>query len=78
MKQYENRFVRLERGCFGFMGRAAAAYQDTIRDEAQDGWHFVQVFAPPIAGFGAAPWIDLIFEREIESSAGDVSEAPPS
>lgn len=40
-------------------------YEDVINKYTQEGWRFIQVFAPPIFGSGAATFYDLIFEREI-------------
>ena len=42
-------------------------YQKIIQEHTQQGWRFVQVFAPPIGVYGVAPYYDLIFERASES-----------
>jgi len=46
-------------------GRAKPEYRDNIVQHAQDGWRFVQSFAPAVAGV-AWGYADLIFERELE------------
>jgi len=68
-RQYEYQFVRLGEGptaaVFGVGGDATDTYQDVIREHARDGWRLVQIFAPGTAGFGAARYFELIFEREV-------------
>ncbi|MPN51023.1 hypothetical protein SDC9_198664 [bioreactor metagenome] len=39
-------------------------YEQVIEKYTKEGWRFVQIFAPPIAGNGHAVFYDLIFERE--------------
>jgi len=39
-------------------------YQEVINKHTQEGWRFVQIFAPPIFNYGKATFYDLIFERE--------------
>jgi hypothetical protein len=41
-------------------------YQKVVNEYAQDGWRLIQVFAPPIFGYGLADHYDLIFEREVK------------
>ena len=69
LKHYEYDFVRLGEGAtsavFGVGGDAQKTYHDVIREHARVGWRLVQVFAPGTAGFGAAKYFELIFEREL-------------
>ena len=68
-QRYEYKFVRLgeNRGSalFGVSGKARKTYEDTVQEHARDGWRLVQIFAPGVAGFGAAKYYELIFEREV-------------
>lgn len=38
-------------------------YQSIIHTHAEQGWRFVQIFAPATQGYGAAAYFELIFER---------------
>jgi hypothetical protein len=63
---YENKIVRINlKVGFGKM-KPEEDYQDVIRKYTQEGWRFVQVFAPAINGNGYATFYDLIFERKKE------------
>jgi hypothetical protein len=60
---YENKIVRINlRGIFE--KKPELNYEDVINKYTQEGWRFIQVFAPPIFGSGGATFYDLIFERE--------------
>ena len=49
----------------GFKGRTPREdYHRIIEDHAFEGWRLVQIFAPPISGYGVAVSYELIFERE--------------
>lgn len=63
---YEYEFVRFGEGLLGVRTVAVDQYQDVVRQYAAEGWRLVQVFAPPTTGHGRAPFIEIIFEREIE------------
>ncbi|MCK5176943.1 MAG: DUF4177 domain-containing protein [Candidatus Aenigmarchaeota archaeon] len=39
-------------------------YREIIKQRGKDGWRLIQLFAPPIAGAGDAPFIDIIFEKK--------------
>ena len=41
-----------------------ADYKEVIRQKAAEGWTFVQIFAPSIAGEGTASFYELIFRKE--------------
>ncbi|MEC1755122.1 DUF4177 domain-containing protein [Bacillus mojavensis] len=62
MKEYE--FVRVELSTM--RRRPKEDYQQIIRDYAQRGWKFIQIFAPSIDGYGAAAYFEMIFERDVE------------
>ncbi|MCK8100025.1 DUF4177 domain-containing protein [Bacillus halotolerans] len=64
MKEYE--FVRVELSTM--RRRPKEDYQQIIRDYAQKGWKFIQVFAPSIDGYGAAAYFEMIFERDVEDA----------
>lgn len=66
MRMFEYEFVRVGEGMFGVRQAAVDEYQDAIRQYAAEGWRLVQVFAPPTTGHGRAPFIEIIFERQIE------------
>ena len=63
--KYEYKFVRLGEGLFGLKREAREQYQEQIHHYAQEGWRLVQIFAPPIVGTGAAPYYELVLEREV-------------
>ena len=64
LQKYEYEFVRLGEGVMGVQKSAKQQYQQVIHDHAREGWRLVQVFAPPIAGYGSAKYFEIIFERE--------------
>ena len=68
-QRYEYKFVRLGeyRGSafFGVHDKARKTYEETVQEQARDGWRLVQIFAPGVAAFGAAKYYELIFEREL-------------
>ncbi len=62
---YEYKFVRI-----GIKGRLLRKpeqdYRSIIEEYAKNGWRFVQVFAPPIGGYGVALYFELIFEKQLD------------
>ena len=38
-------------------------YKEVIQKKSEEGWEFVQIFAPSIAGDGTASFFELIFKR---------------
>lgn len=61
---YEYDFVEI-RLKTGWKGRQPQEdYREVIARRARDGWRLVQIFAPPVAGYGAAVSYELVFERE--------------
>lgn len=63
--KYEYKFVRLGEGWLSAKRAAETAYQEQIRQHAQEGWRLVQIFAPGMGAYGAAKYYELIFEREL-------------
>ena len=63
-QKYEYKFVRLGEGWMGVKRSAKQSYQQVIHEHARDSWRLVQIFAPPIAGYGSAKYFEIIFERE--------------
>jgi hypothetical protein len=43
-------------------------YHGIVDQQAADGWRLVQIFAPPISGYGSAPYFELIFEKQKQSA----------
>jgi hypothetical protein len=66
-RAYEYKFVSVKLKGGWLSGRPKPEYRETIVEQAQDGWRFVQAFAPPVGGVGEADYADLIFERENEA-----------
>ncbi|KAA6452024.1 DUF4177 domain-containing protein [Bacillus swezeyi] len=60
MKEYQ--FVRVELSSFN--KKPKEDYQQIIHDYAQEGWKFIQIFAPGTSGYGTAAYFELIFERD--------------
>ena len=68
---YEYKFVRIEVP-FGFLGvhqKPSEDHQELIRQHAQEGWRFVQIFAPGTQGSGSVAYFELIFEKSLIQSA---------
>jgi len=62
---YEYEFVKID-FVSSFMKRIPKEhYQDVIKTYAENGWRFVQIFAPATKGYGASEYFELIFEREV-------------
>lgn len=38
-------------------------YHEIIAKHANEGWRFIQLFAPVTTGYGAASFFEIIFER---------------
>ena len=68
MKQkYEYRFVKIGEGWMGVKSSAKDQYEEIVHEYARNGWRFVQVFAPSFGTYGISKFVELIFEREIQS-----------
>ena len=60
---YEYKFARVELKT-GFLAmKPKADYQHIINEHAEDGWRFVQIFAPNISAHPNPSYFELIFER---------------
>ena len=64
-QRYEYKFVRMGEGWMGVRRQAKQEYQQVVHEHARQGWRLVQIFAPAIAGYGAAKYFEAIFEREL-------------
>jgi Domain of unknown function (DUF4177) len=64
-QKFEYKFVRLGEGFLSARSEARYDYQEQIRQQAQEGWRLVQIFAPGIGAYGAAKYYELVLEREI-------------
>lgn len=62
MDAFEYKFERIPLQGFWHHG-PARDYRQVVADHAREGWRLVQVFAPPIYGYGRALFYELIFER---------------
>ena len=61
---YEYKFERIELRT-GFLAmKPEADYHEVIKNHAEDGWRFVQIFAPITSAHPNASYFELIFERE--------------
>jgi len=63
-RHYEYKFIRLGEGLMGVRKEGRLTYQDTIHQQAREGWRLVQIFAPGIGASGAAKYYEIILERE--------------
>lgn len=61
---YEYKFIKLK--VKGIIERKTDPdYHGVVSVYAKEGWRLVQILAPPIGGYGVAPYFELIFERKI-------------
>lgn len=60
---YEYKFVKVDLS--NWNRKPKEDYQDIIRSHAEDGWRFVQIFAPTTAGYGSASYFEIIFEKSL-------------
>ncbi|MED4453066.1 DUF4177 domain-containing protein [Metabacillus fastidiosus] len=60
---YEYKFIKIELGKWN--SKPKEEYQDIIHQYANQGWRFVQIFAPATLGYGSAAYFELIFERPL-------------
>lgn len=60
---YEYKFVKIQLSAWN--RKPKEDYHDIIRTHANDGWRFVQIFAPATSGYGSASYFELIFERSL-------------
>ncbi len=64
-EEYEYEIVRVQRT--GLLNVSLTEdYREIIKEKAKNGWRLVQVFAPPLEGYGVAKFVDIIFERKLD------------
>lgn len=65
---YEYKFIKVELKTPGLLKPAEAKkdYHEIIREHAEEGWRFVQIFAPGTAIQGVAAYFELIFEKKVK------------
>jgi hypothetical protein len=64
MANYEYKFVKIKvKWGWSGAGKPEQDYHQIILQQADEGWRLVQIFAPPIWGWGQAAFYELIFER---------------
>lgn len=56
---YDYKFVKVEAN--KWTGEPKDDYKRIIAEHAEEGWKFVQIFAPPTMGY--ANYFEIIFER---------------
>ena len=62
--KYKYKFVTVElKQGFSITLKPAEDYHAIIDKHADEGWRFVQIFAPATYGTGAASYFEMIFER---------------
>lgn len=71
MASFEYKFVKISMKNALMKVEPRENYHQIIEQHAKDGWRLVQVFAPPIRGYGWADFYELIFEREISLPSND-------
>lgn len=59
---YEYKFITIELS--SWTRKPKEDYHRVIEEYARSGWRLVQIFAPPISGYGAAKAFELIFEKK--------------
>ena len=65
---YENKFIKVELKTTGLLKPAETKedYHKIIKEHAEEGWRFVQIFAPGTAIQGVAAYFELIFEKKVK------------
>ncbi len=64
MLTYKFITIDLDRGFW--MRKPSRDYHAIIEEHAKQGWRLVQIFAPPVYGYGRACSYELIFARDQE------------
>ncbi|HPO16599.1 MAG TPA: DUF4177 domain-containing protein [Candidatus Hydrogenedentes bacterium] len=64
-RRYEYHFERIKVNASFWRGNFSTDYQGLVALYAQNGWRFIQIYAPGTAKYGASKYADLIFEREV-------------
>ena len=61
---YEYKFEKIKLNWL--TSKPSRDYHDIIAQHAEDGWRFVQIFAPGIGVYGSPTYHELIFERPVK------------
>jgi len=61
---YEYKFKKLELKTGFFSMKPDHDYHEIIKEHAEDGWRFVQIFAPSTSAHPNSSYFELVFERE--------------
>ena len=64
-EKFSYKYVRIKLRGGTWNGQFDSEYQNSIDEHAAQGWRFVQAFAPAVAGYGSARFVDLIFEKRV-------------
>ncbi|ADE53306.1 DUF4177 domain-containing protein [Coraliomargarita akajimensis] len=64
-QQFEYSYIEVKLSGGYWSGAPDRAYRKIIDAKANEGWRFVQAFAPAVGGYGKASKVDLIFERKL-------------
>ena len=64
-QEFEYKFVRLGEGMMNVTREGREGYQEAVHQYAREGWRLVQIFAPPISGYGRAKYYELVLERAV-------------
>ena len=68
MKQnFEYKFVKIGEGWTGAKRGVQNQYEGVVHQHAREGWRLVQVFAPSFGVYGMSKYVELIFEKEMQS-----------
>ena len=60
---YEYEIIRIEKK--GVLNpKLEEDYREIIKNKAREGWRLVQIFSPPLEGYGTIKFVDIIFERK--------------
>jgi len=60
---YEYKFEKVYLSLSSFNSQPLDDYHEIIQKHAQDGWRFVQIFAPSLKETGQSSYFEMIFER---------------
>jgi len=60
---YEYKFIRIDLKTGFSKMKPSEDYHEVIREQAEEGWRFVQAFAPTLSFHPNPTYIEMIFER---------------
>ena len=69
--KFEYKFVRLGEGYLAARKEGTEGYQEEVHKHAAEGWRLVQIYAPSTGIYGAAKYVELVFERPDRSAPND-------